>query len=117
MIFLVLPSVGLGWGLVHDPMALPVAAVAALAICASLVWNLLKRRSWARLALAAVVLLDLAQYHWSPEAFRATYAVLPTATVATLALKLTAILALALMFVPASNRWLGTPRRHPAART
>jgi len=27
------------------------------------------------------------------------------------------IVAAALMFVPASNRWLGTPRRHPAART
>ncbi|MDH3320263.1 MAG: hypothetical protein OEO84_11325 [Betaproteobacteria bacterium] len=105
-IFVLLPLVGVAWNLVHNPMAFPVAAVAYLAICALLAWNLLQRRSWARVALAAIVLLDLAQYHWSLEALRAAYAALPAATVTSLMFKLLAVIALVLMFVPASNRWL-----------
>jgi len=105
-IFLLLPLVGVAWSLVHYPMAFPVAAVAYFAICALLAWNLLRRQWWARLALAAIVLLDLAQYQWNAEAFRAAYAALPVATVASLVFKAIAVTALALMFVPASNRWL-----------
>jgi hypothetical protein len=105
-IFVLLPLLGVAWSLVYNPMASPVAAIAYLAICAMLAWNLLRRRSWARLGLAAIVLLDLAQYHWSLEAFRAAYAALPAATVASLVVKAAAVVALVLMFVPASNRWL-----------
>ncbi|MEO8718524.1 MAG: hypothetical protein ABI423_09945 [Burkholderiales bacterium] len=108
-IFLLLPLTGVAWSLAYQPMAFPVAAVAYLAICAILVWNLLRRQWWARLGLAAIVLLDLAQYHWSVEAVRAAYAALPAATVASLLFKSAAFIALVLLFVPASNRWLSLP--------
>jgi hypothetical protein len=105
-IFVLLPALGLAWSLAYAQMAFPVAALAYLAICAALAWNLLLGRNWARLALVAIVALDLAQYHWSLGQLLAAYRALPALTLASLALKLFAVAGAGLMFLPASNRWI-----------
>jgi hypothetical protein len=105
-IFVLLPALGLAWSLAYAQMAFPVAALAYLAICAALAWNLLLRRNWARLALVAIVTLDLAQYHWSLEQFLAAYRAFPALALASLGLKLLAVAGAGMMFLPASNRWM-----------
>jgi hypothetical protein len=105
-IFVGLSAAGLVWSLAMDLLAFPVAALGYFAICAALAWQLLLRRNWARFVLLAIVAFDLAQYHWSLERFLAAYRALPVPATASLAFKLLAVVAAALMFMPASNRWM-----------
>jgi hypothetical protein len=105
-IFVVLSAAGLVWSLAAEQMAFPVRALGYFAICAALAWQLLLRRNWARFALLAIVAFDLAQYHWDIERFLAAYRALPVPAAASLAFKLLAVAAAALMFVPAANRWM-----------
>lgn len=105
-IYVLLSAISLVWRLAAEQMAFPVVALAYFALCAALAWQLLLRRNWARFALLAIVVFDLAQYHWDLERFLAAYRALPVAATASLAFKLLAVVAAALMFVPAANKWI-----------